>query len=256
MNPPLPICSHGNRRELCGFSLIELLVVIAVIGVLAAMLMTALAGSKERGRRAACLSNVRQFLFATHLYADENEGRLPSGLSENSNKEDEHTPIISTGVRSNLVQFAGGEQVLRCPWLGRRFERPKGWYESSYGYVIGYNYLGGHTGTPWPLLGPANETWISPQNDQADPRLALVTELNAWSTSELMTFAPHGARGPILKSGDSANTGSGGTPSVRIGAVGGHVGLMDGSASWRAMRDMKVHCGSRLWGEQGCFTAW
>jgi prepilin-type N-terminal cleavage/methylation domain-containing protein len=44
-----------------GFTLIELLVVIAIIAILMAVLMPALQRAREQGKRAACLSNVKQF---------------------------------------------------------------------------------------------------------------------------------------------------------------------------------------------------
>src|SRR5262245_52575279 len=59
------------------FTLIELLVVIAVIGILAAVLLPALARGKESGRRASCASNLRQLVLATALYANDHEDRLP-----------------------------------------------------------------------------------------------------------------------------------------------------------------------------------
>src|SRR5256885_5082300 len=64
----------GARRA---FTLIELLVVIAVMAVLAALLLPALARSKESGRRIACINNLHQLGIALNLYTSENEGRFP-----------------------------------------------------------------------------------------------------------------------------------------------------------------------------------
>jgi len=64
----------ATRRR--AFTLVELLVVIAVISLLAALLLPALSGAKEKGRRASCFSNLRQIAVGSRLYMDDNDGGL------------------------------------------------------------------------------------------------------------------------------------------------------------------------------------
>src|SRR6185436_3085603 len=55
-------------------TLIELLVVIAVIGLLASLLLPALATAKKRARATQCLNNLREVGIGMRIYADENDG--------------------------------------------------------------------------------------------------------------------------------------------------------------------------------------
>ncbi len=68
-----------------GFTLIELLTVIAIIAILAAILIPVVSSVRNSARTAQATSNVREIGTLTHLYMDENNGRLPTDLFGNAN---------------------------------------------------------------------------------------------------------------------------------------------------------------------------
>ncbi|HWW03361.1 MAG TPA: prepilin-type N-terminal cleavage/methylation domain-containing protein [Candidatus Acidoferrum sp.] len=258
-----PTVNSGELKRRLAFTLIELLVVIAIIAILAALLLPALAGAKERAKRTGCVNNVRQFLLAAHLYANDSEQRLPSGASDSNTPNgvlDDSIPVLSGQTRTQMVQYAGNYKVLGCPSLGAPFNTAQGYYEAGYGFVLGYNYLGGHANTPWQLL-PGSEEWSSPQkltdvSTNLSPTSPLLTDMNDWSPGYGGSVIPHGRNGAVQANGDFKNVNADGASSVDLGATGGNIGKMDGSAAWQPIKKMRLHRGSQQYGPDGCWAMW
>ncbi|PWU18645.1 MAG: prepilin-type cleavage/methylation domain-containing protein [Verrucomicrobia bacterium] len=66
-----------KRHTTRAFTLIELLVVIAIIGIIAALLLPALARAKEQAKRVQCTNNNHQTGIGWAMYAEDNQNTYP-----------------------------------------------------------------------------------------------------------------------------------------------------------------------------------
>ena len=214
------------------FTLIELLVVIAIIAILASLLLPTLASAKEKAKRVACKSNMRQAIIAVHLYGGDFQDKVPSGRDNNG---EWHSIRISSVSYTNLVETMRNFRIMDCP---NYTFGPQPRYDGRWGYLVGYNYLGDANMSQWPVTSP--DVWYSPRKISESGTNFILADANHWGGGLIM--APHCKTGPYQPAPNYATFSrtSGSETAQKVGAAGGNVGFLDGSVTWLNLRQMRT----------------
>ena len=255
------------------FTLIELLVVISIIALLIAILLPALSSAKESALRVNCASHQRQLGVIATTFAVENKGELPNGGRDNIEigylgepHPYEHTPFISSIFHDFILDAAGANsatsrgtegyydtgtsEILDCPSFNKGFQDKQVRYSSGrrIGWVIGYQYLGGHPGVEaynrdHPIPNSSNGSWKSMQTLSDIGNGEIFADYNSW-TNNSWVFVSHTQRGALDIGGGSRayiNTNAQGARPETVGAAGGNITYLDGSVLWKPIQEMNEH---------------
>lgn len=148
----------SKRQTARGFTLVELLVVIAIIGILAALLMTAVSRAKNQASKVTDINNFKQIMTAVHEYTADDNDVLPAPNWD-----------------------GGGDTGTNAGWL----------------YTVDLSATGtarfkAETGLLWPALG-VPKVYVCPMDDPVKARYSRSQGVVEQRQQQLSSYAMNGA---------------------------------------------------------------
>jgi len=113
-----------------GFTLLELLVVVAIIGILAAMLLPALARTKARAQALMCMNNSKNLTLAWMMYTADNANRLAYNLGGDPGRRT-FAPTTSPNWVNNIMDWELNPDNTNSDFVGRSQIAPYAGYNGS-----------------------------------------------------------------------------------------------------------------------------
>jgi prepilin-type N-terminal cleavage/methylation domain-containing protein len=96
----MQLSASNWRASRLGFTLIELLVCMAMVAVLATLVLTGMARTKESAKRAICMNNLHQIGLAVAVYYDDNH-HIPESVGDNFARN----PTVMLGQKRDGAHF-------------------------------------------------------------------------------------------------------------------------------------------------------
>lgn len=158
------------KKNQKGFTLIELLVVIAIIGILASMLLPALARAKNKANRAKCTNNMKQVYTGLLGFAQDNKERMPWQLAP-------------SGVKTHLAGAASAAYGTRANNNSNAVVAEPRTLQT--GGILGLTAVKKELGSPKITHSPVDPTRAAPAEIVQDNWSQYNTQANAGAMGQL-----------------------------------------------------------------------